>query len=171
MLFRSPALDPDRYAMTVLNQCFGGGMSSRLFQEVREQRGLAYSVYSYWAGFEDAGAFGIYTGTAPERLPEVLEVIDREIDRLVADGIGDDELAAAKGHLTGALSMSLETSASRMRRLGRAELLEGEIPSLDEIVQRVERVGRDDVARVIDRCFAGAPRSLALVGPHDDASL
>ncbi|MFM8972517.1 MAG: M16 family metallopeptidase [Actinomycetota bacterium] len=166
-----PALDPDRYALTVLNQCFGGGMSSRLFQEVREKRGLAYSVYSYWAGFADAGAFGIYAGTAPERLPEVLEVVEAELERLVADGIGADELAAAKGHLTGALSMSLETSASRMRRLGRAELLEGEIPSLDEIVQRVERVTGDDVARVIDRCFAGTSRTLALVGPHDEASL
>jgi len=166
-----PALDPDRYALTVLNQCFGGGMSSRLFQEVREKRGLVYSVYSYWAGFEDAGAFGIYAGTAPERLPEVLELVDAEIDRLIADGIGTDELTAAKGHLTGALSMSLETSASRMRRLGRSELLEGEIPSLDEIVRRVEAVTADDVARVIDRCFAGTPRTLALVGPHDESSV
>jgi predicted Zn-dependent peptidase len=162
-----PALDPDRYAFTVLNQAFGGGMSSRLFQEVREERGLAYAVYSYRATYEDAGFLAIYAGTAPDRVHETLGVVDEQLDLLVREGLPADELEAAKGHLTGSLAMSLETSASRMRRIGRSEQVEGEIPSLDELVARVEAVTTDDVARVIDRVLRDAPRTLAVVGPHD----
>jgi predicted Zn-dependent peptidase len=160
------ALDPDRYALTVVNQVLGGGMSSRLFQEIRETRGLAYSVFSYPASFDDAGYLAIYAGTAPDRVPETLSVIDGELDRLVKAGLSDTEIGGAKGHLVGSLAMSLETSASRMRRLGRSELIEGEIPSLEELIARVEAVTADDVARVVDRVFAGAPRTLAVVGPH-----
>jgi len=164
-----PALDPDRYALTVLNQVLGGGMSSRLFQEIRESRGLAYSVFSYHASFDDAGYLAIYAGTAPERVPETLEVIDSELRRLVDDGLSDAEITAAKGHLIGSLAMSLETSGSRMRRLGRSELIEGEIPTLDDLVARVEAVGAGDVERVVERVFAGATRSLAVVGPHTES--
>jgi predicted Zn-dependent peptidase len=160
------ALDPDRYALTVVNQVLGGGMSSRLFQEIRETRGLAYSVFSYQASFDDAGYVAIYAGTAPEHVPETLSVIDAELDRLVKEGFSDDEISAAKGHLVGSLAMSLETSASRMRRLGRSELIEGEVPSLEELVARIDVVTADDVARVVDRVFAEAPRTLAVVGPH-----
>jgi len=163
------ALDPDRYALTVVNQALGGGMSSRLFQEIRESRGLAYSVFSYSASFADTGYLAIYAGTAPEYVPETLEVIAAEIDRLVKDGLSHTEIASAKGHLVGSLAMSLETSASRMRRLGRSELIEGDIPSLDELIARVAAVEADDVARVIDRVFGDAPRSLAVVGPHQTA--
>jgi len=161
-----PLLDDDRYALTIVNQVLGGGMSSRLFQEVREERGLAYSVYSYHAGFDDAGYLAVYAGTAPERVHETLAVIDAELDRIVTDGLTAAELDAAKGHLTGSLAMSLETSASRMRRLGRSELVEGDIPSLEELIDRVNAVTHADVARVIDRVFAGVPRTLAVVGPH-----
>jgi len=161
------ALDPDRYALTILNQVLGGGMSSRLFQEIRESRGLAYSVYSYQSSFDDAGYLAIYAGTAPERLRETLGVIDEEVERLCAHGLSDDELTAAKGHLTGSLAMSLETSASRMRRLGRAETVEHDVPSLDELVARIERVTADDVDRVVDRVLGSSPRSLAVVGPHE----
>jgi predicted Zn-dependent peptidase len=165
-----PALDPDRDALNVVNQALGGGMASRLFQEVREQRGLAYSVYSYRAAFDDAGYFAIYAGTAPDRLRETLDVIETELARLVRDGLPDSELAAAKGHLTGSLAMSLETSASRMRRLGRSELVEGEIPTLDSVIARIEAVTAADARRVIDRVFTDAPRTLAVVGPHDEAA-
>jgi predicted Zn-dependent peptidase len=160
------ALDPDRYALTVLNQVLGGGMSSRLFQEIRETRGLAYSVFSYHASFDDAGLVALYAGTAPEHVPETLEVIDAELDRLVAKGLSDAEIAGAKGHLVGSLAMSLETSSSRMRRIGRSELVEGEIPTLEELTARVEAVTADDIDRVIERVFAGASRTLAVVGPH-----
>jgi predicted Zn-dependent peptidase len=162
-----PALDPDRYAFTVLNQALGGGMSSRLFQEVREERGLAYSVYSYRAAYEDAGFLAIYAGTAPDRVHETLGVIDAELGRLVDGGLSDAELEAAKGHLAGSLAMSLETSSSRMRRIGRAEQVEGEVPSLDQLVGRVLAVESSDVERVIDRVLRDAPRTLAVVGPHD----
>ncbi|MSO78173.1 MAG: insulinase family protein [Acidimicrobiia bacterium] len=162
--------DPDRYAMTVLNQTLGGGMSSRLFQEVRERRGLAYSVYSFRAAFEETGAFAVSAGTGPDRLPELLTVIDAELARVVAEGgITEHELDAAKGHLRGSLALSLESSASRMHRLGRSELTMGEIPSLDELVAEVDAVGSDDVARVVERVLATDERTLAVVGPVDEA--
>jgi predicted Zn-dependent peptidase len=161
------AMDPDRYALTLVNQVLGGGMSSRLFQEIRETRGLAYSTYSYHASFDDNGYLAVYAGTAPERLPETLDVIDAELAKLTSDALSDDELAAAKGHITGSLAMGLETSASRMRRIGRAETVEGDVPSVDEVVERIERVTQDDVARVIERVFNTDGRALAVVGPHD----
>ncbi|MGH8978805.1 MAG: M16 family metallopeptidase [Acidimicrobiia bacterium] len=164
-----PALDPDRYAFTVLNQALGGGMSSRLFQEIREERGLAYSVYSYRAAYEDTGFLAVYAGTAPERVRETLGVIDAEFDRLVTTGLTSDELDAAKGHIAGSLAMSLETSSSRMRRIGRSEQVEGEVPPIDDLVARVLAVTADAVARVVDREVRDAPRTLAVVGPHEPA--
>lgn len=167
-----PMLDPDRYALTVLNQALGGGMSSRLFQEIREERGLAYSVYSYRGAYDETGMLAVYAGTSPSRVEETLEVVTAELDRLVSEGgLPERELDAAKGHLAGSLAMSLETSSSRMRRIGRAELVEGEVPTLDELVSRVEAVTADDVARVVERVVAGAPRALAVVGPVGDADL
>ncbi len=158
--------DPDRYAITVMNQVLGGGMASRLFQAVREERGLAYSVYSFRGAYDDAGFLGIYAGTAVERVHETLDVIDAEIQRLVGEGtVTQRELDSAKGHLKGSLLMSLETSSSRMRRLGRGELVEGEIPSLDELAARVDAVTLEDVARVVDRVLRDQPRALAVVGP------
>src|SRR4051794_15185688 len=163
--------DPDRFALAVVDQVLGGGMSSRLFQEVREKRGLAYSVFSYRSAFEETGALAVYCATAPERVEETLEVVRAEIDRLVADGgVNDRELAGAKGHLTGSLALSLESSSSRMNRMGRAELTMGEIPSLDWVVEQVDAVTPDDVSRVIDRVFGGGERTLALVGPPDTLS-
>jgi predicted Zn-dependent peptidase len=160
--------DPDRFALSVVDQVLGGGMSSRLFQEVREKRGLAYSVFSYRSAFEETGALAVYAATAPERVDETLEVVRSELDRLVADGgVSERELAGAKGHLTGSLALSLESSSSRMNRMGRAELTMGEIPSLDWVVEQVDAVTPDDVARVIDRVLGGGERTLALVGPPD----
>ncbi len=163
------ALDPDRYALTVVNQALGGGMSSRLFQEIRETRGLAYSVYSYHAAFADTGFLAVYAGTSPERVTETVEIIEAELDRLVADGLPVAERDAAKGHLTGSLAMSLETSSSRMRRLGRSEQVEGEVPDLDELIARIEAVDGDDVDRAIQRVFASETRTLAVVGPHAES--
>jgi predicted Zn-dependent peptidase len=161
-----PRGDDDRYALGVLDQVLGGGMSSRLFQEIRERRGLAYSVFSYRSAYEETGSFAVYCGTAPEHAEEVLTLLRAELDRLVADGrITDRELASAKGHLSGSLALSLESSASRMHRIGRAELMLGEVPSLDEVVARIERVEPDDVARVIERVMGDGARTLAAVGP------
>jgi predicted Zn-dependent peptidase len=164
--------DPDRYALSVLNHVIGGGMSSRLFQEVRERRGLAYSVYSYRAAFEDTGMFAVYAGTAPSRAKAVLDIVNGELDRLVEErGVDPGELERAKGHFKGQLALSLEGSSARMERLGRSELTSGEVLGVDELVERIDAVTPDDVARVIDRVLAGAPRVLAAVGPLDPDDL
>jgi predicted Zn-dependent peptidase len=159
--------DVDRYALSVLNQALGGGMSSRLFQEIRERRGLAYSVFSYRTGFEETGALAVYAGTGPSHAREVLSVLNGELDRLAADGLDDSEVEAAKGHLKGSMALGLESSASRMHRLGRTELVLGEVPTLDEIVAEVDAVTTDDIARVIGRVVVDEPRILAVVGPFD----
>jgi len=161
--------DPDRYALTVLNQVLGGGMSSRLFQEVREQRGLAYSVYSFRAALEETGVLAVSAGTAPDRVDELLDVLDAELRRVVADGgVSERELTAAQGHLRGSLALSLESSGSRMHRLGRSESTLGEIPTLDELVERLDAVTAADVARVVERVLTGADPTLAVVGPFTE---
>ncbi len=167
-----PRDDPDRHALAVVNQVLGGGMSSRLFQEVRERRGLAYSVYSYRSGYEETGAFAVYCATAPERVRDVLDVLRHELDRLRADGgVDGAELEAAKGHLTGSLALGLESSSSRMHRIGRAELTLGDVPPLDELVAQVEAVSAEDVARVVERVLGPEEHTLAVVGPVSEESL
>lgn len=166
-----PRDDPDRHALAVLNQALGGGMSSRLFQEVRERRGLAYAIYSYRAGYRTTGELAVYAGTAPERAAETLSVIRGQLEDLAAGGPGPDELAAAKGHLRGATALALESSISRMHRIGRAELTLGEVPSLDELVAAVEAVDEADVARVAERVLGTPERTLAVVGPFGDDDL
>jgi predicted Zn-dependent peptidase len=164
--------DPDRYALTVVNQALGGGLSSRLFQEVRERRGLAYSVYSYRVAYLETGAFAVYVGTAPERVHEAVEVVRAELDRVFRDrGLGAAELEAAKGHLKGSMALSLETSNSRMHRLGSSELILREVLSLDALVNRVAAVTAEDIERVVDRIFASGPRTLAVVGPVDESMI
>jgi predicted Zn-dependent peptidase len=167
-----PRDDPDRYPLTVLNQALGGGLSSRLFQEVRERRGLAYSVYSYRVAYLETGAFAVYVGTAPNRVHEAVEVVSAELDRVLHDrGIGAEELESAKGHLKGSMALSLETSNSRMHRLGSSELILREVVSLDELVNRVAAVTTEDIERVVDRLFAPGPRTLAVVGPVDESTI
>jgi predicted Zn-dependent peptidase len=164
--------DPDRYALTVLNQALGGGLSSRLFQEVRERRGLAYSVYSYRIAYLETGAFAVYVGTAPERIDETVEVVSAELDRVLRErGLGAEDLESAKGHLKGSMALSLETSNSRMHRLGSSELMLDEVVSLDELVDRVAAVATDDVSRVVDRVFSSGLRTLAVVGPVDEKKI
>jgi predicted Zn-dependent peptidase len=169
-----PALsrtDPDRFALSALNQVLGGGMSSRLFQEVREKRGLAYSVYSYRMAFVETGLLAVYAGTAPKNAFQVLSIMHGELDRLAADrGITDTELERAKGHLKGSLALSLEDSAGRMNRLGRSELTTGEVLSVDDLVAQIDAVTPDDVARVIERVIAPSRRVLAVVGPFDESA-
>ena len=163
-----PRADPDRWALSVLNHVVGGGMSSRLFQEVREKRGLAYSVYSYRSALEDSGTFAVYAGTAPERAPEVLSIIDAELDRLSADRcLAPAELERAKGHFKGQMALGLESSSARMERIGRSEVTSGEVQSVDDMVAAIDAVTPDDIARVIDRVLAAGPRVLAAVGPVD----
>ena len=161
------AHDPHRFAFSVLNQVLGGGMSSRLFQEIREKRGLVYSVYSYRCGYADTGALAVYAGTAPSRAHDVLALVHEELDRLGESGITAQELDAAKGHLRGSLALGLEDSGSRMSRLGRSQLVHGEVLPIDEVVARTDAVTLDDVRRVID-CVLASERVLGVVGPFED---
>ena len=159
--------DPDRYALMVANQVLGGGMSSRLFQEVREERGLAYTVFSSPSSYSDAGAFTLYAGTAPARLGELLEVIDAVIDQALAEGITEAEHQVARGYLEGATLLGLEDSGSRMARLGSSLTSRGLITAVDENLARMRAVTRDDVARVLQRVLA-ASSVLSVVGPFDE---
>ncbi|HET6794659.1 MAG TPA: pitrilysin family protein [Acidimicrobiales bacterium] len=161
----------DRYALAVLDHILGGGLSSRLFQEIREKRGLAYSVYSYRATFDEAGVMACYAGTAPSRAGEVLDRMLEEVERVVDGGVTDREVAVAKGHIRGETALSLEDSAARMSRIARSVLLHGEVLSVDEVTARVEAVTTDQVSEVAKAILSG-PRMLSVVGPftEDDFS-
>ncbi len=159
--------DPRRFALGVLNIAFGGGMSSRLFQEVREKRGLVYSIYSYATQYSETGSFSVYAGAAPKRIHEVLAIIRDELDRVIADGITDEELERSKGHLKGSLVLGLEDTAGRMTRLGKSEITSAEILTVDDIVRRVDEVTDEDVRAVAKEILGAGPRALALIGPFD----
>jgi predicted Zn-dependent peptidase len=159
--------DDDRFILAVLNQILGGGMSSRLFQEIREKRGLVYSVFSYRAAYLESGALAVYAGTAPSRAQQVLALIDDELDKLATGPVTDRELAVAKGHIKGSLALSLEDSAGRMNRIGRGQLIHGEVLSYEEVVARTEAVTHDELRRVAERVFANE-RVLAVVGPFSE---
>jgi predicted Zn-dependent peptidase len=156
--------DPDRYALSVLNHALGGGMSSRLFHEVREERGLAYTVFTAPALYHDCGAVYLYAGTGPGRLDEMIEVIDRVVSTTVEQGITQEEHQVALGYLEGSMLLGLEDSGSRMGRLGGSEITRGEVVPVDEHLRRLRAVSPDDVRRVLRRVFEG-PRSAAVVGP------
>ncbi|MBA2463890.1 MAG: insulinase family protein [Nocardioidaceae bacterium] len=158
--------DERRYALGVLNAALGGGTSSRLFQEVRERRGLAYSVYSYAAHYADAGAFAVAVGCLPSKVDDVLTVVRSELDRLATDSITREELERGKGQLRGGLVLSLEDSVSRMARVAKAELLYDELPSLDEVIARVDAVTLEDVGGLA-RDLLTQRQTLAVVGPFD----
>ena len=158
--------DDRRYALGVLNAAVGGGTSSRLFQEVRERRGLAYSVYSYAAHYADAGAFAVAVGCLPSKMVDVLSVVRHELGRLGEDGLTDEELSRGKGQLRGGLVLGLEDSASRMARIAKAELLYDDLPSIDEVIHRIDAVTLDDV-RTLARNLLRQPETLAVVGPFE----
>jgi predicted Zn-dependent peptidase len=159
--------DDRRFALGVLNSALGGGMSSRLFQEVREKRGLAYSVYSYSSQYADTGLFGVYAGCQPARVGEVLAICRDEVVKAAEDGISDEELSRGKGQLRGSLVLGLEDTSSRMSRLGKSELVQGELLGVDEVLDRIEAVTLDEVRAVAADVLAG-PMALAAVGPFDD---
>jgi predicted Zn-dependent peptidase len=164
------ASDPRRPTLTVLNSILGGGMSSRLFQEVREKRGLAYSVYSFAAGYSDTGLFGLYAGCSPAKAPQVAELMLGEFARLGADGVSEEELARAVGQLSGSSALALEDSDTRMSRLGRAELTLGEFADLDETLRRLALVTADGV-RELAADLAARPLSIAAVGTLSESAL
>jgi predicted Zn-dependent peptidase len=164
---RSPSrFDERRWALAVMNHVLGGGLSSRLFQKVREQRGLAYSVWSERAAYEDSGSLAVVVGTAPEHVDEVLRIVGDELELLATEGVSDRELAVAKGYLRAELLLSCEDSGARMSRIGASLLLHGEVLSVEEILARIDAVEPAQVLEVAAE-VASAPRSLTAVGPFD----
>jgi predicted Zn-dependent peptidase len=157
------AADPRRATLTVLNSIFGGGMSSRLFQEIREKRGLAYSVYSFAPSYSDAGLFGIYAGCSPSKTSQVAELMMSEFARLAKGGVTAEEMRRASGQLSGASALALEDSDTRMSRLGRSELTLGEFLDLDESLRRIALVTADDVRELAAELVA-RPLSISAVG-------
>jgi predicted Zn-dependent peptidase len=158
--------DPRRFALGVVNNALGGGMSSRLFQEIREKRGLAYAVYSYHAMYTEAGVFCVYAGTTPSRAREVMELVNHELDDVAEHGITPEELDRAKGHMKGSLVLSLEDTGGRMTRLGKSEIGHGEILSLEELIDRIDSVTPRDAQEVAGDVLS-RPRSLAVIGPFE----
>jgi predicted Zn-dependent peptidase len=159
---------PSRYALAVLNHVLGGGLSSRLFQEIRERRGLAYSVWSERVAYGDAGFLSIGLGTGPEHVAEVLDIATEELAKLGADGITERELAIAKGNLRAETLLACEDSGARMSRIGAGMLLHGHVLTVDEVLSRVEALTLDDVHEAA-RTLLAAPRTLSVVGAFDES--
>lgn len=161
--------DPRRFVAGVLHGVVGGGMSSRLFQEVRERRGLAYSVFSFGSAYADAGMVGVYAGCLPKKAPDVLDVVREQLAAVARDGITAEELLRGKGQLRGSVVMGLEDTSAKMTRIAKSELVYGELPTVDEILHRIDAVTLDDVAALAADLYAGSP-ALTVVGPFDPAT-
>jgi predicted Zn-dependent peptidase len=161
-----PRLDPDREALDVVDHVLGGGLSSRLFDEIRERRGLVYSVFSGTAAYSDAGSWSVYAGTLPEHAATVRALIDDELARLVAGGITDEELDVAKGYLTGSFEMGLEDSGARMARVGGLLITTGKVRSVEEQLAKWESVTHGDTRRVIARVYGAARPVTVTLGPE-----
>lgn len=158
-----PANDPQRFALGILSTAFGGGMSSRLYEEIREKRGLAYSVYCYQQPYTEMGYFGLYAGTAPEKALQAVELMQIEFNRLAEHGISQAEFELAKGNISGSLALRYEGVQSRMNRLISAELGNGEWLDLDAAVERFNQVSLSQVHELA-KWLGAQPRSLIAVG-------
>jgi predicted Zn-dependent peptidase len=156
--------DPDRFAFMIVNTALGGGMSSRLFQEIREKRGLAYSVFSYHQQFTEAGLFTCYAGTTPSRAEQVIGLLRRELEDVADGGLREDEFERGKGHVKGSMVLSLEDPGGRMSRLGKSEIAHGEFLSVDQTLRRVDRVSLADAQLVANRVLSGQ-LTLTVLGP------
>ncbi|MCF3106619.1 insulinase family protein [Streptomyces roseoverticillatus] len=159
--------DDRRWALGVLNTALGGGMSSRLFQEVREKRGLAYSVYSYTSGYADCGLFGVYAGCRPSQVHDVLKICRNELDKVASEGLPDEEISRAVGQLAGSTVLGLEDTGALMNRIGKSELCWGDQMSVDDMLARISAVTPDEV-REVARDVLGQRPSLSVIGPLKD---
>nr|WP_243744866.1 pitrilysin family protein [Streptomyces hainanensis] len=159
--------DERRWALSVLSTALGGGMSSRLFQEIREKRGLAYNVYAHTSGYADCGLFGVYAGCRPDRVDQVLAICREQLTEVAEKGLGDDEVRRAVGQLSGSTVLGLEDTGSLMHRLGKSEVCWGQQLSVDELLDRIAAVTPDDVRRVAREVLGQRP-SLAVIGPVTD---
>ena len=165
-----PRRDDRRFALGVLNAALGGGMSSRLFQEVREKRGLAYSVYSFTSHYADTGVFGVYAGCHPKRARDVLELCREQLALVATSGVTAEELDRGKGQMRGGVVLGLEDTGSRMSRLGKSELVYGELMPVGELLGHIDAVTGDDVRELASELLDG-PLALAAIGPYDDDTL
>lgn len=163
--------DERRYAASLLDTVLGGGMSSRLFQEIREQRGLVYSVYSFQAAYRAAGLFGVYAGTSPENVQSCIDVIVEQFERARRELISSDELGLAKEHVKGSLTLSLESTSSRMIRLGRNEFALGRNVTPEEIEARIDGVTAEQVRQLAQELFAESNLGLCIIGPVDESEI
>jgi predicted Zn-dependent peptidase len=159
--------DERRFALGVLNAALGGGMSSRLFQEVREKRGLAYSVYSFSSQHADTGLWGVYVGCLPSKADEVLQISAAEVAKVVESGLTDAELDRGKGQVRGGIVLSLEDPSSRMTRLGKSELVYPGLEPVEEVLTAIDAVTHDDIKAIAAEVLT-RPKVLAVVGPFDD---
>jgi predicted Zn-dependent peptidase len=162
--------DSDRPALEVVNHVLGGGMSSRLFDEIRERRGLAYAVYSSVAAYTDAGSLIVYAATSASQARDVLGLIDHELELLATDGPTDDELDVARGYLAGSYLLGLEDPGSRMARMGAQLTTIGRVRLVEDQIADYEAVSRQDVRDVIERVL-GQPRATVAVGPVSKKAL
>jgi predicted Zn-dependent peptidase len=163
--------DPDRYPAHVLNLALGGGMSSRLFQEIREERGRAYSVYSYLSSFGDGGYLGIYVGTSPAWVGEVIEVSRRVMREICEAGLRPDEVARAKSQMKGNLLLGLDSSDNRMSRIARSQLTLGYVPSIAEMCEQIDAVTAEAVQRVARRTIGAGVLNATVLGRIDEPGL
>jgi predicted Zn-dependent peptidase len=150
-----------------MNAVLGGGMSSRLFQEVREQRGLAYSVYSFVQAFADTGYFGVYTGTMPSKLGQSVEVIKDTLIDISKSGLTETEITRGKGQLRGGFVLGMEDTGARMTRIAKAELVSGELPSVDQALDAIDSVTPDEIKEV-SKLILGQKPTIAVVGPYQN---
>lgn len=157
--------DDRRWSLGILNAVLGGGMSSRLFQEVRESRGLAYSVYSFVQSFADTGYFGVYTGTMPAKLGQSLEVVQNTLRDIALNGITEAEVARGKGQLRGGFVLGMEDTGARMTRIAKAELVSGELPSVDQAIAAINSVSMAEISSVAHEILSQKP-TIAVVGPY-----
>ncbi len=165
------SVDDRRYALSVLDTILGGGMSSRLFQEIREKRGLCYSVYTFQAAYRAAGLFGVYAGTSPDNVQQCIDLIDEQFASVRSVGVTHAELRLAKEHIKGSLTLSLESTSSRMIRLGRNEFGFGRQVTTEEIEARVDAVTGDEIRAVAHDLFAPENLGLCVLGPVDEAKI
>jgi predicted Zn-dependent peptidase len=161
--------DPDRFAFLIVNTALGGGMSSRLFQEIREKRGLAYTAYSYHSQYAEIGLFSAYAGTSGSKAKTVVGLMRQQIESIRDGGLTPEEFERAKSHVKGSTVLSLEDPGGRMSRLGKSEIAQGEILTVDETLRRVGRVTLDDARRVAERVLA-QPMTLTVLGPVTPSS-
>lgn len=159
---------PQRYAAYVLNTMLGGGMSSRLFQEIREKRGKAYSVYSFMSSYRDVGYLGVYAGTSMESVEDVVELILKELRNIAAGDVKEDEIRRTQGQLVGSMMLGLESTDSWMSHVARDEIYFGRAMTTDEICQKIRAVTRDEVVNLAQALFRPAGTALSLLGDFQD---